>query len=264
MQLSKFFKPDTLSAIALHADSHVAEEVCGYVLNNDEVMCCENVAENKAEHFLIDPDVHDRAIAAGVKAIYHSHWSEYTDAFLSPNDINMSRAGKIPYLLYHTAFQEWDYYDPNDVYPYPLNPPKWTPDQIGYYLGWQFSYGRSDCWTLVRAWYKNKLGIELFDYPRGEDEDEIEQESWDLVEKSYKREGFRKLDRDEPMEEHDLLIMNLNGVQAHHLAIVTDMFQERGIHHFGRKNRLSDGFNIIAFRAFIVGVLRHAEVEVLP
>lgn len=173
-----FLTDETKAAIVAHAESLPNEEVVGLILSDGTVIPSENVIEGsgltengveltKATGCLVDEDFvieyEDR-----LSAIYHTHWDEKTPGYLSFTDIDQSRFHQIPYLLYHTEFKVWDYFDPLYYHPFPLHS-KGNPLKINHYLGWPFDFGRSDCATIIKAYLKNVCGHEFPDYPRPPD-----------------------------------------------------------------------------------------------
>ena len=120
--------------IIAHSHHYPSIEVCGVITVDGEVVECENIADNPQEQFVISLKGIDQKIAA----IYHTHWQDSQPALLSPIDIANSKATKLPYILYHTGFGQWDYYNPSDIYPYPLIPKTHFPQKIDYYFGLRF------------------------------------------------------------------------------------------------------------------------------
>lgn len=216
-------------------------EACGLICENEEVIPCANIADCPQDEFEISIDYFEEINAATkVKAIYHSHWRDFQPALLSPTDINNSKASKLPYLLYHTTFGQWDYYDPGDIYPYPLSTNLHSPKSLEYYLGWKFEYNRSDCYTLFRGYYKGMLDIGLPDFPRGEIE-ETTSPDWDMFRDNFEDCGFRKLETDEPLQANDVILMNIAGSRTHHAAILLDPANGKALHNLG-EGRLSEIF----------------------
>ena len=227
--------------IIAHSSYQPEMEICGLICENDEVVPCPNVARNPQEQFEISTDYFLEINAANrVKAVYHSHWQDTDESWLSEADIANSKALKLPYILYHSTFGEWDFYDPNNLYPYPLIPNPHKPKQLEFYLGWLFQYNRSDCYTLFRSFYKGMLDIELPDYPRG-DIEETTSPNWDMFAENFKECGFRKLNPDEPLQINDVLLMNIVGDRTHHAAILLDPKTGKALHNLGER-RLSELF----------------------
>ena len=221
--------------IVNHSQHLSSLEVCGFICENDTVIPCANIAENSQEAFEISTDYFEEVNAlTPVLAIYHSHCQDWQPAMLSATDISNSKASKLPYLLYHTAFGQWDYYDPGDIYPYPLTPNLHSPLELEYYLGWRFEYNRSDCYTLFRSYYKGMLGIALPDFPRG-DIEETTSPDWDMFRSNFEKVGFRQL------EPNDVLLMCIVGDRTHHAAILLDPSTGKALHNLG-EGRLSEVF----------------------
>lgn len=172
----EFLTNDVKSAIASHCNLTPHQEACGIVLLDGTVIPSENMIEgsglseggvelDRTTGVLIDDELileHEESICA----VFHSHWDEATSGYLSFTDIEQSRFHQIPYLLYHTEFKVWDYFDPMYPHPYPLLEKSTSKTNINYYLGWPFEFGRSDCSMLLRAYFKNVLNHEIPDYPR--------------------------------------------------------------------------------------------------
>ena len=215
------------------------EEVCGFIMHrvrrggDEGVKQLPNIAADRSDSFEIAESAVKRAVDSGkLLAVWHSHPLESQPAILSPEDIAMSKARGIPYLLYHPAFEQWDYFDPSGTHPFPLElDPALTPDQLEYYLGRRFVWNRSDCASLVIDYYKGVLGINLLDYPRGGiDPTCVANEDWDVIQQNYAANGFRKLDRDEPRQNGDSAVVCLAGPNPHHFVILHDASANVGLH----------------------------------
>ncbi|MFM6254749.1 MAG: hypothetical protein ACKPEQ_37380, partial [Dolichospermum sp.] len=61
-------------------------EVCGVILDNDEIVQMNNCANEPKHEFLINEDEFD-LVADSAVGIYHSHCLESQPAILSPKDI---------------------------------------------------------------------------------------------------------------------------------------------------------------------------------
>ena len=78
-------------------------------------------------------------------------------------------------------------------------------------------WGVSDCWTLVRDWYKQKLGIKLRDWKRPASSELFRQSP--MFEDCFAATGFIETDGIEP-EKGDLLFMRLDGCRGlNHVAV---------------------------------------------
>lgn len=215
-----------------HAASKPNEEVCGYAfLDEGFSIPMNNVDPDPVNHFAIDPDDHLAIIETFANpVIYHTHHGDDVPGTLSDRDIIASKALKIPYLLVHTDYNHIDYFDPASINPYPLLDNPYHPSEVDFYLGVPWAFERSDCYALFRNYYRGVLGIELNDYPRGASPADVTLKTWNLFTDNYEREGFRKLDDDEPLQLHDVILMTLVGSQVHHCAIVIDADKRHCIH----------------------------------
>jgi len=261
---------ETKEVIKTECQKTPKQESCGLVLLYNEqelVIPCLNAAENPTESFVISPDEVDSILDthedATIKAVYHSHWSDTQPSILGAIDIANSKASKTAYLLYHTEFDEWDGFDPNNLYPFPLVPNKYNPKDLDYYLKWPFAYNRSDCYSLFRAYYGYYLGIEIPEFVRGVAVEETLSPDWDLFENNFSKAGFRKLEYDEPIQNNDAILMNLQGTQTHHVAIMVDSKTSKSLHTIGGK-RLSELFIYQGeyWKSVTRYVCRHKQIEV--
>lgn len=215
------------------------QEICGVVLTSGDIQPMENIAQDVQHNFLFNANAFDK-VADSVVAIYHTHCIDSQPSQLSAVDIANSKASKLPYILFHRLFNEWDYYNPNDIYPYPLIPNPYIPKELGYYLGWQFEYNRCDCYTLMRSYYKGMLNIDLPDFPRHNIED-MEDPKWDMFLSNFKKVGFRQLEDGELLMPNDVILMSINGKTTHHAAILINPQQGKTLHNLG-EGRLSEIF----------------------
>ena len=130
--------------IQSHSEENSNEESCGFVLS-DSVVRCSNVSENPAGHFTISPfEYLKTSRKEKIKAVYHSHISD-NDNF-SQEDKKMSRSHNLPFVLYHVKSKNFLCFDPKK---------ERTVD-----IGTEFVLGKTDCYTLVKDYYKN-LGVKV-------------------------------------------------------------------------------------------------------
>lgn len=221
------------------------QEVCGYWLpSSNTILKTENVAHDPVNSFTIDPDYHLSVVKRFPNAIiFHSHLGESTPAILSQRDIISSKALKMPYLLYHVDFDEWDYFDPNSLDSYPLVENPYSPDMIEYYLGKPWQWDRWDCYTLWRNIYKGILDIELRDFSRGGNEGAVLSPSWNQYLENYESQGFTAVSKEQPLQNWDVLLMCLIGTQIHHALIVVDATNNIGVEIVG-EGRVSERVKI--------------------
>lgn len=215
------------------------QEICGVVLNDGNIYPMVNHAIDIQNGFSFNPNEFDKIRDSAI-AIYHSHCLDSQAGELSSVDIANSKAIKLPYILFHRLFHEWDYYNPNDIYPYPLVPNPYLRKELGYYLGWRFEYNRCDCYTLIRSYYKGMLDIDIPDFHRNTIE-EIDDIDWNMFLENFDKAGFKQLNPDETLMANDVILMSINGKTVHHSALLIDPSNGKSIHNLG-EGRLSELF----------------------
>jgi proteasome lid subunit RPN8/RPN11 len=224
--MSKLTIPQSiLDQIYFEQENNPDREVCGYALLDSElVIPVDNTDPDPENHFRIDPEAHLEITEtiSDPLIIWHTHHKDDQPGRLSDNDIISSKALRIPYLVLHTGFNDIDYFDPGLINPYPLLDRPDDPTKIDFYLGWPWAFERSDCYALFRNYYKGMLGVDLTDYSRGHSPMAVCDPDWNLFLDNYHAEGFRKLLSHEPLQDHDVILMNLIGPNVHHAAIVTN------------------------------------------
>ncbi|MGL6351992.1 MAG: hypothetical protein ACRC2U_19605, partial [Aeromonas sp.] len=155
-------------------------------------------------------------------AIYHSHPGDNQQRTLSFSDLALSRQFRLPILLWHEE-AGWDYFDPLGASPYPLRVPSGEPDQLDYYTGWGWEWGRVDCGNLIYRYYQGMHGIELQGPEVSEHGKEILAKGWDKYRESLIANGFVQANDLLP-QANDLLLMNLRSPHGnlHHAAVMVD------------------------------------------
>jgi len=147
------FPVDILESIKTHALAEHPRESCGVVVGA-EYIACRNEAENPEKDFRI-PTAEYSKYARRVKAIIHSHTNG--KAFPSKADMQSQIATKKPWGIVVTdgaVVNDFFYFGDGSPVP-PL-------------IGRQFRHGVTDCYALVRDWYKQEQGIVLPAYARAD------------------------------------------------------------------------------------------------
>lgn len=225
-----------IRAIAFEAKP---QECCGFIVSTAAgaiVVPSRNMAANPEEDFKTSPAAWRRAERAGkVMAIYHSHWQDSQPPRLTFADIAQAKAKDIPYYLVHVEGGE-DYYDPSSLDPFPMRGGDGDPRSIEFYLGRLYSWWRSDCYTLLRDYYRGVLGIVLPDFERSPDEDEWQKQGWNRYVNDLASIGFHQVEGEPQMD--DLILMTLEGSNPHHIGIMVEPMRRQFIHHL--RYRLSE------------------------
>jgi len=135
-----------------HAIKNKNEEVCGLIVSKDNNLLyigARNISENKKNNFAVDPNSYMYAASIGkIIACFHSH---IKNTSFSWTDINNSFKLNLPYYLYNPKQNIINYFSPSEYKNYKK------------YLYLKFDYGKNDCFSLIRNFYKNELNIEMSD-----------------------------------------------------------------------------------------------------
>ena len=191
-----------------HAKIEDPKECVGLLLNirgKEKYFPCRNLSMTAHQCFIIDPEDYVRADNTGeIKAIVHSH--PVTPPFPSEADKLGCEQSKLPWHIVNPKTEQWGYYEPCGYKP-PLKGRPWV-------------WGVTDCWSLVRDFYKEEKGIELLDYERPVTPQEFNDVP--LFERYAERTGFKELDPNETLKNGDILLMSIMYNTLNHVAIFLD------------------------------------------
>ena len=191
-----------------HAKIEDPKECVGLLLNirgKERYYPCRNLSMTAHQCFIIDPEDYVRADNTGeIKAIVHSH--PVTPPFPSEADKLGCEQSKLPWHIVNPKTEQWGYYEPCGYKP-PLKGRPWV-------------WGVTDCWSLVRDFYKEEKNIELLDYERPVTPQEFNDVP--LFERYAERTGFKELDPNETLKNGDILLMSIMYNTLNHVAIFLD------------------------------------------
>ena len=191
-----------------HAKVEDPKECVGLLLNirgKEKYFPCRNLSMTAHQCFIIDPEDYVKADNTGeIKAIVHSH--PVTPPFPSEADKLSCEQSKLPWHIVNPKTEQWGYCEPCGYKP-PL-------------LGRPWVWGVTDCWSLVRDWYKEEKNIELLDYERPVTPQEFNDVP--LFERYAERTGFKELDPNETLKNGDILLMSIMYNTLNHVAIFLD------------------------------------------
>ena len=192
----------------VHAKDQDPKEAVGIVLNIKgklKYFPCRNLSMTDHQCFILDPEDYVKADNIGeITAIFHSHPIDPPTP--SQADKISCEDSNLPWYIVNPKTEQWAYLEPSGYKP-PL-------------LGRQWVWGITDCWSLIRDWYKEEKNIELRDWKRPTTPEEFllnpmfEQCAW--------RTGFRELRSDEKLINGDLLFMSIGSPGLNHVAIFLD------------------------------------------
>ena len=239
-----------------HAIQNVNEECCGLVLQKDDILYylgAKNVAANKKSNFAVDPHAYLHASRSGkIIACFHSHIKNNSFSWI---DINNSFKVNLPYYLYNIKKDNISCFSPVEY------------EQYKKYLYFKFNYGKNDCFSLIRNFYKNELDIEMSDPAQ------------DRATKYMPPENCLIWHRQEYKEwanQNDLVDMDVNGISQlkKHDILVFDGFNKgepsHGMIYIGNELVLHHPFNDIskiesirkAHFKFLKFIIRHKNVNI--
>lgn len=130
------------SSIKCIAKSKPNQEVCGLIVKNSAIEC-KNISQNPQESFVISLSDYLSAAKKGKpEAIFHSHINDKTSASLIDKDTSIKH--NLPIITYNLKNDSFDEFNQKRGISY---------------IGKQFKLGKSDCFTLLREYYQQELGI---------------------------------------------------------------------------------------------------------
>lgn len=204
-----------------HAKKEAPKESCGLVViikGRTRYWPCHNISSAPESTFIIDPNDWKEAEDNGeIIAIVHSH----TDGTALASDTDKASCQKhgLPWYITSPEAGIIDTIQPlkHDV---PL-------------FGRQWVWGVTDCWTLVRDWYKQEMNIDLRDWQRPANVEDFIQAP--MFEDCWESTGFRTLSPKEKWNYGDAVLMSINSSGLNHCGVYIG--EQLIVHHL--QNRLS-------------------------
>ena len=195
-------------AALAHAKEQDPKESCGLLLNikgKERYFPCRNLSMTAHQCFILDPEDYVKADNTGdIIAVIHSH--PVTPPVASQSDKVACEQSGLVWHIVNPKTEKWGYLEPTG-YKAPL-------------LGREWAWAVTDCYTLVRDWYKEKLNIELIDWVRPTTLEDFNENP--MFEKCAEETGFRELEPDEKLVNGDLLFMSILSNNLNHVAIFLD------------------------------------------
>lgn len=234
------FGPEVEAAAQSHARSEHPKESCGIVVGGVYIPI-ENVAPTKMVDGVAIASFgmpEDTWIAHGtVQAVIHSHGAGYKRE-PSADDMQHQISTAVPWGIVWTNGEN-------------ASPILWWGDHLldEPITGRSYVWGVNDCWSIIRAWYWQRRGIKLLDFPR--DADQF-MKGVDLFSDKFAAAGFHPIPADE-LQVGDMVFMNIRGAVPNHCGLIVE--GSLLLHHL--PNRLSARTPFGNWRSLVTKWLRH-------
>ena len=233
---------DMLKRITDYCLEKAPEEACGYIYNN-EVYFVDNVSDDPVNTFKLS--VEDCCKISDLDCIlWHSHTNGM--AIPSKEDMECQQVTGKEWLIFVFDKQLNNYYLKEY---FSFGDDTKTPPLYGR----TFKFGVTDCYSFIRDYYRQELGINLKNYPR-------EYRAWYKgvadYENHFKDEGFIEVGRGlGGLEKNDVILFRLNSPVLNHGAV----YLGNGLigHHL--EDKLSKTDAVERWGKFAEKVLRYAK-----
>ena len=209
-----------------HAKEQDPRESVGVLIvikGKEQYYPCNNLSTYSQQCFILDPEDYVKADALGeITAIVHSH--PVTPPSPSQADKVSCEQSGLKWHIVNPKTETWGYCEPTGYKP-PL-------------IGRQWVWGVTDCWSLVRDYYKEQHNIQLLDYQRPTKPQDFLDNP--LFEQYAERTGFRELNKDEKLQKGDVLLMSILHPTLNHVAI---FLGDEILHHLADRLSTREPYN---------------------
>ena len=214
------------NAALKHAKEQDPKESVGVLIvikGKEQYYPCNNLSTYSQQCFILDPEDYVKADALGeITAIVHSH--PVTPPSPSQADKVSCEQSGLKWHIVNPKTETWGYCEPTGYKP-PL-------------IGRQWVWGVTDCWSLVRDYYKEQHNIQLLDYQRPITPQDFLDNP--LFEQYAERTGFKELDNNEKLQKGDVLLMSILHPTLNHVAI---FLGDEILHHLADRLSTREPYN---------------------
>ena len=209
-----------------HAKEQDPRESVGVLIvikGKEQYYPCNNLSTYSQQCFILDPEDYVKADALGeITAIVHSH--PITPPSPSQADKVSCEQRGLKWHIVNPKTETWGYCEPTGYKP-PL-------------IGRQWVWGVTDCWSLVRDYYKEQHNIQLLDYQRPITPQDFLDNP--LFEQYAERTGFKELNKNEKLQKGDVLLMSILHPTLNHVAI---FLGDEILHHLADRLSTREPYN---------------------
>lgn len=228
-----FINNELKNEIKKYSLENKPNEVCGFILkkNNELVIYKgQNISNDKENFCVLSPLDYIRATKKGkVLAHFHSQKERYPSLLDNINAYNHN---------IYSIIYSW-YYDSFSV----IEP------KLKDYLSRPYKIGESDCYSLIRDYFKNELNIKIKNYNRNKD---WWKENPDLIIDNFKNEGGILVSFGD-IKKNDLIVFEIGGYVSHFSVYLGNNFI---LHHPENENSVINELSE-ALKKRIALIIRH-------
>lgn len=194
---------DSRQSAVAHALREHPKEACGLFVRVDGITIyhpCTNLATEADEHFILDPHDYANADELGeIIGVFHSHPNASPEP--SQTDIDNAEISGLPWYIVSTPNLQWAYTEPKGL----------TTDLVGR----PFVYGKTDCYTLIRDYFRIEHKLVMNNY---DSNDDWWQKGENYYAENFEFEGFKEIPLAD-LREGDVLLMKVMSPVSNHAAL---------------------------------------------